>query len=146
MVPHIMLALPRSHLHQSSWFTAPPFDQTTGERSCWIVEVTSKEVLDQKRALPPRGRDVLVQEDVDFGTVTDTLLWYKFSPLSGIRVKTKLPKRRRRIFESLQKPSQKPKVIHAYNLYRNLASLVKNYQGSIEQLRSIQRATSRIAE
>ena len=26
------------------------------------MEVTSKEVLDEKRALPPRGRDVLVQD------------------------------------------------------------------------------------
>ena len=37
-------------------------DQNTGERNCCVVEVTSKEILYQKRALPPRGRDVLVQD------------------------------------------------------------------------------------
>ena len=39
-------------------------------------------------------------KDVNFGTITDTLSWYKFSPLSGIRVKPKLHRRRRRVFES----------------------------------------------
>ena len=43
-------------------------------------------------------------------------LWYKFSPLSGTRVKPKPHKRRRRMYESLQTPSQKPKVFHRYNL------------------------------
>ena len=54
-------------------------------------------------------------KDVNLGTITDTLSRYKFSPLSGIRVKPKLHKRRRRMYESLQQPSQKPKVIHTYN-------------------------------
>ena len=54
--------------------------------------------------------------NVNLGTITDTLSWYKFSPLSGIRVKPKLHRRRKRIYESLQKPSQKPKFIHSYNL------------------------------
>ena len=55
-------------------------------------------------------------KDVNLGTITDTLPFYKISPLSGIRVKPKLHRRRRRIHESLQKPSQKPKVTHTYNL------------------------------
>ena len=54
-------------------------------------------------------------KDVNLGTITDTLSWYKFSPLNGIRVIPKLHRRRRRIHESLRKPSQKPKIIDAYN-------------------------------
>ena len=38
-------------------------------------------------------------KDVNLGTITDTLSWYTFSPLSGIRVKPKLHRRRRRIYE-----------------------------------------------
>ena len=53
---------------------------------------------------------------MNLGTITDTLSWYKLSSLNGIRVKPKLHRRRRRIYESLQKPSQKPKVIHTDNL------------------------------
>ena len=54
-------------------------------------------------------------KDVNLGTITDTLSWCKFSPLSGIRVKPKLHRRRTRIYESFQKPSQKPKVINTDN-------------------------------
>ena len=54
--------------------------------------------------------------NVNLGTITDTLSWYKFSPLNGIRVKPKLHRRRRRIYESFLKPSKKPKVFHRYNL------------------------------
>ena len=39
-------------------------------------------------------------KDVNLGTITSTLSWYKFSPLRGIRVKPKLLRRRRRIYES----------------------------------------------
>ena len=39
-------------------------------------------------------------KDVNVGTITDTLSWYKFSPPSGIRAKPKLHRRRRRIYES----------------------------------------------
>ena len=53
---------------------------------------------------------------MNLGTITGMQLWYKFSPLSGTRVKPKPHKRRRRMYESLQSPSQKPKVIHRYNL------------------------------
>ena len=70
---------------------------------------------------------------MNLGTVTETLPWYTFSPLNGIRVKPKPHKRRRRICESLQKPSQKPKVIHTDN-FLNLASIVKNYHGVVGQL------------
>ena len=52
---------------------------------------------------------------MNLGTITDTLPWYKFSPRNRIRVKAKLHRRRRRIYQSLQKPSQMPKVIHTYN-------------------------------
>ena len=38
--------------------------------------------------------------DVNLGTITDTLSWYKFSPLSAIRVKPKLHRRGRRIYDS----------------------------------------------
>ena len=55
-------------------------------------------------------------KDMNLGTISDTLSWYKLSSLSGIRVKSKLHRRRKRIYESLQKPSQKSKVIHTYNL------------------------------
>ena len=41
--------------------------------------------------------------------------WYKFSPLNGIRVKPKLHRRLTRIYDSLQKPSPKPKVSHTDN-------------------------------
>ena len=37
-------------------------------------------------------------KDVNLGTITDTLSWYKFSPLSGIRVKPKPHRRRRTIY------------------------------------------------
>ena len=55
-------------------------------------------------------------KDVNLGTITDTLSWYQFSPLIGIRVKPKLHRRWRTIYESLQKPSQKPKFMHTNNL------------------------------
>ena len=61
-----------------------------------------------------------ISEDVNLRTITDTLPWYKFSPLNGIRVKPTLHRRRRRIYENLQKPSP-----------------VKNYHGIIEQLHFI---------
>ena len=54
-------------------------------------------------------------KDVNLGTITDTLSWYQFSPLIGIRVKPKLHRRWRTIYESLQKPSQKPKFMHTNN-------------------------------
>ena len=58
---------------------------------------------------------------------------YKFSPLSGIRVKPKLHKRRRRICESFKgrRRSQKLSIL---TIYKNLATTVKNYHGIIEQL------------
>ena len=58
----------------------------------------------------------VLNEGRESRTITYAVSWYKFSPLSGIRVKPKLHKRRKIIYESLQKPSQKPKVIHTYNL------------------------------
>ena len=42
----------------------------------------------------------VLTKDVNLGTNTDTLPLYKFSPLNGIRVKPKLHRRRRRIYES----------------------------------------------
>ena len=37
-------------------------DQITGETNCCIVRVTSKDILGSKRALPSRGRGVLIQD------------------------------------------------------------------------------------
>ena len=51
-------------------------------------------------------------KNVNLGTITDMLPWYKFSPLSGILVKPKPHRRRRRIYERLQKKSQKAKVTY----------------------------------
>ena len=53
-------------------------------------------------------------QDVNVGPITDTLPWYKFSLHNGIRVKPKLHRTLRIIYERLQKPSQKPKVFHTY--------------------------------
>ena len=57
-------------------------------------------------------------KDVNLGTITDTLPWYQFSPLNGIRVKPKVHDRRVRIYESLQ---------------TRIWQVVKNYHGIIEQ-------------
>ena len=70
-----------------------------------------------KRDLLCEQKSMATWQQQNLGTITDTLSWYKFSPLGGIRVKPKLHMRRRRIYESLEKPSQKPKVIHTYNLW-----------------------------
>ena len=71
-----------------------------------------------KRDLLCEQKSMATWQQQNLGTITDTLSWYKFSPLGGIRVKPKLHMRRRRIYESLEKPSQKPKVIHTYNLWK----------------------------
>ena len=84
---------------------------------------------------------------MNLGTITDTLSWYKFSPLSGIRVKPKLHKRRRRIYESLQKPFQRRPKLSIRSIYSNLASVVKNYHGINHRTATLHRAkTSGIAE
>ena len=69
---------------------------------------------------------------MNLGTITDTLSWYKFSPLSGIRVKTKLHKRRRRIYERSYSRRRSQKLF-IRTIYYNLESIVKNYHGIIEQ-------------
>ena len=73
---------------------------------------------------------------MNLGTITDTLSWSKFSPLNGIRVKPKLHRRQRRIYESsfCRRRSQK---LFVRTIYYNLASIVKNYHGIIEQLHFI---------
>ena len=75
-------------------------------------------------------------KDVNLGTITDTLSWYKFSPLGGIRVKPKLHRRRRRIYESSDSRRRGQKLF-IRTIYSNLASIVKNYHGIIEQLHFI---------
>ena len=52
---------------------------------------------------------------MNLGTITFALSWYKFSPLSGIRVKPKLHRRRKNL-RKFPEPSQKPKVINTDNL------------------------------
>ena len=52
-------------------------------------------------------------KDVNLGTITDTLSWHKFSPLIGIPCQTK--NFTGDAEESLQKASQKPKVVHTDN-------------------------------
>ena len=81
-------------------------------------------------------------KNVNLGTTTDTLPWCTFSPLNGIRVKPKLHRRRRRLYESLQKPSQKPKVIHTHKL----ASILKKYHGIIERLHFINQRQAELSE
>ena len=57
-------------------------------------------------------------KDVNLGTITDTLSWHQFSPLSGynlIRVKPKLHRRRRRIYESFRNRRKSQKVIYRDN-------------------------------
>ena len=85
-------------------------DTKTEARYSCLLPQKPKEIQSanrkQSRAQSPQRRNV------NLGTITETLSWCKFSPLSGIRVKPKLHRRRRRIYEILQKPSQKPKVIH----------------------------------
>ena len=56
-------------------------------------------------------------KDVNLGTITDTLSWYEFSPLNGIRVKPKLHRRRRRIYERSHSRCRSQKLIHTYNLF-----------------------------
>ena len=84
-------------------------------------------------------------KDVNLGTIIDTLSWHKFSPLNGIRVTPKLHKRRRRIHERSQKPSQNPKVIHTA-IFWNLASLVKSYDGVIELLHLINQRQTKLQD
>ena len=69
---------------------------------------------------------------MNFGTITDTLSWLKFSPLDGIRVKPKLHRRRRRIYESSYSRRNSQKVFMR-TIYWNLASIVKNNHGIIER-------------
>ena len=92
--------------------------KTEAQRSCLLPQQTKRDLFcDQKSTVTWQEQSTKSPtKDVNLGTVTDTLTWYKFSPLSGIRVKPRLHRRRRRIYESLQKPSKKPKVIHTDNL------------------------------
>ena len=75
----------------------------------------------------------ILTKEVNLGTITDTLSWYKFSPLDGIRVKPRLHRRRRRIYESScsRRRSQK---LFIRTIYWNLASIVKNCHRIIKQL------------
>ena len=68
--------------------------------------------------------------------ITDTLSWYKFSPFSGIRVKPKLHRRRRRNFQCSYSRRRSQKLFTRTICY-NLASIVENYHGIIEQLQFI---------
>ena len=82
------------------------------DRNCGIckrTKITKAPCRRRTGEAVPRGEkfgDVITAEhksstkDVNLRTITDTLSWHKFSPLSGIRVKPKLQKRWRRICES----------------------------------------------
>ena len=83
--------------------------------------------------------------DVNLRTITDTLPWYKFSPLNGIRVKPKLHRRRRRIYENSYNRRRSQKLF-IQTIYENLASIVKNYHAIIETTTLHRSETSGIAE
>ena len=56
-------------------------------------------------------------KEVNPGTITGTLSWYKISPLSGynlIRVRRRIHRRRRRVHESFLS-RHKPKVMYTHN-------------------------------
>ena len=68
-------------------------------------------------------------KDVNLGTITDTLSLCKFSPLSGIRVKPRLHRRRRRIFESFY-------ARHSWQvLWRIIMESSNNYTSSTRAVR-----------
>ena len=71
-------------------------------------------LYDQKNMMTWQQSAESLAKDMNFETITGTVSWYNFSSLSGICVKPILHRRRRRIYESLQKPSQKTKVTHTY--------------------------------
>ena len=50
-------------------------------------------------------------KNVNLGAITDTLSWYKFSPLNGIRVKPKLHRRRSRLYESSYSRRRSQKLV-----------------------------------
>ena len=80
--------------------------------------------------------DLITTKDVNLGTISDTLPWYKFSPHSAVRVKPKHHKRQRRIQESSYSRRSNQKIF-TRSIYKILASIVKNHHGIIEQLHFI---------
>ena len=54
-------------------------------------------------------------KDVNHGTITETLSWCKFTPLSGICVNS-TTQETENLLGKFQQPSKKPKVSHTYNL------------------------------
>ena len=91
--------------------------KTEAECSCLLPQ-KPKEIYSANRKVwwLDNSRARSSAKDMNLGTITDTLSWYKFSPLNGIRTRPKLHRRRRRIYESSFLPSQKPEVFHTYNL------------------------------
>ena len=74
--------------------------KTEAQCSCLLPQ-KPKEICDQKSvAIWQQQSTESSTKDVNLGTITDPLPWYKFSPLNGIRVKQKIHKRRKRIYES----------------------------------------------
>ena len=76
-------------------------------------------------------------KDVNLGTITDTLSWYKFSPLSGIGDIPILHKRDGEEFTNAHRSRRRSHKLFIRTIYWNLESIVKNYHGIIEQLQLI---------
>ena len=109
-----VLALSSERANSDSDGDASEVDTKTEAQFSYSLPQKPKEIYSARRKVwwldISRARSSA--KDVNLGTFTDTQSWYKFSPLSGIRVKPKLH-RRRRMYESLQEPSKKPKDFHS---------------------------------
>ena len=78
-------------------------------------------------------------KEVNPGTITGTLSWYKISPLSGyklIRVRTRIHRTRRRVHEGFLSRHKSQKLSFR-TIHWNLVNLAKHYHGIIESPRFV---------
>ena len=84
-------------------------------------------------------------KDVNLGTITETLSWYKFSPLSGIRVRPKLHRRRRRIYVS-SSSRRRSQELFTRTMYLEFGKYCEEISWNHRTTTLYQSDTSRIAE
>ena len=123
----VPLVVPRlsSSSSSGSASTSRPKDQSksSGESEASTDPMTTRRAkhacgkpmqtnLDKQASESRADHNVLNMKEVNPGKITSTLSWCKISPLSGYNVRTRIRRRRRRVYEGLSSFLKKPKVIY----------------------------------
>ena len=142
----VMLQKWRRKKRKHSVYTHFTKDQNCG--ICLRTKITRGPCRRRNEGSIPRAEKVWLldnsgskssMKEVNPGTITGTLSWYKISPLSGynlIRVRTRIHRRRRRVHESFLSRHKSQKLC-IRTIHKNLANLVNHYHGIIELPRLI---------